>query len=61
MKRQFGIDRVLRTLNAARTGTPEQLLRRVREDVDAFVGEAEPFDDLTMLCLEYRGKEDREQ
>ncbi len=27
----------------------------LRETVDAFVGDAEQFDDLTMMCLEYGG------
>ena len=36
---------------------PEQLLKHVRRAVDAFVDEAEQFDDLTMLCLEYKGKQ----
>jgi hypothetical protein len=26
--------------------------------VDGFVGGAEQFDDLTMLCIEYKGPED---
>ena len=34
---------------------PQQTLTKVREDVADFVGDAEQFDDLTMLCLEYRG------
>ena len=39
---------------------PEQLLKNVRAAVDHFVKGAEQFDDLTMLCLEYKGnpKED---
>ncbi len=36
---------------------PEQILKNVRKAVDEFVGDAEPFDDLTMMCLEYRGPE----
>lgn len=36
---------------------PEEILRMVRIAVDAFVGDAEQFDDLTMLCIEYKGKE----
>ena len=35
---------------------PEDILKEVRRNVDAFVGDAEQFDDLTMLCLEYKGK-----
>ena len=34
-----------------------ETLETVRADVDAFVGKAEQFDDLTMLCLEYKGKQ----
>jgi sigma-B regulation protein RsbU (phosphoserine phosphatase) len=33
------------------------MIRWVKRSVDSFVGEAEQFDDLTMLCLEYRGPE----
>ena len=34
--------------------TPKQVLEGVRDAVNAFVKDAEQFDDLTMLCLEYR-------
>ena len=30
-------------------------LKGVKADVDAFVGEAEQFDDITMLTVEYKG------
>ena len=53
----FGTARLQAALNDAAAGTPEQILRQVRAAVDAFVGRAEQFDDLTMLCLEYRGTE----
>ena len=55
----FGTARLQAALNDAAAGTPEQILRQVRAAVDAFVGRAEQFDDLTMLCLEYRGTEER--
>jgi hypothetical protein len=29
--------------------------------VDKFVEDAPQFDDLTMLCLEYKGKEEKEE
>ena len=51
----FGKDRLLATLNADSTASPENVLRHVREAVDSFVQEAEQFDDLTMLCLEFKG------
>ena len=51
----FGTDRMLTALNEDPAAAPEELLKNVRKGVDAFVKEAEQFDDLTMLCLEYKG------
>ena len=51
----FGTDRMIGALNTCADGSPEEILRCVRSSVDAFTGEAEQFDDLTMLCFEYRG------
>ncbi len=55
-KEMFGTERMITALNMAQDSGTQDILRIVREQVDAFVGEAEQFDDLTMLCLEYRGK-----
>ncbi len=54
-QRMLGTERMLEALNAAPEGDPAQILAGVRAAVDGFVKEAEQFDDLTMLCLEYRG------
>lgn len=54
-KELFGCERILTALNQAPESSPEAILRNVRRAVDGFVQEAEQFDDLTMLCLEYRG------
>ena len=51
----FGFDRTVEALNIDARANPKEILRIVRESVDAFVGEAEQFDDLTMVCVEYRG------
>ena len=51
----FGMERMVSALNAFAGGSPETILKGVRSAVDAFVGNAEQFDDLTMMCLEYRG------
>ncbi|MBR4711040.1 MAG: SpoIIE family protein phosphatase [Clostridia bacterium] len=51
----FGTQRMLDALNSDPAASPEQQLVHVRKAVDDFVGSAEQFDDLTMLCLEYRG------
>ena len=53
----FGVARMVEALNNNAAGRPEEILRNVRSAVDAFVGDAEKFDDLTMMCLEYRGSE----
>ncbi len=52
----FGTERMLSALHAAQDEAPHKILKTVRAHVDAFVQEAEQFDDLTMLCVEYRGK-----
>ncbi len=54
-KELFGTERMIDALNAQPDAAPEQLLRNVRAAVDGFVKDAERFDDLTMLCVEYKG------
>ena len=54
----FGRERILQALNTAMDELPEGILQTVDKAVAAYVGEAEQFDDLTMLCIEYRGKSD---
>ena len=51
----FGTDRMIDALRANENGTPEDILRTVRRAVEDYAGKAEQFDDLTMLCVEYRG------
>ena len=53
--RLFGMDRVLEALNGTKDSAPETVLRAARAAVDEFVGSADQFDDLTMLCLAYYG------
>ena len=60
-KELFGTDRMLAALNANSDTTPEHLLKGVRNAVDGFVRNAEQFDDLTMLCMEYKGPSARSQ
>ncbi len=57
----FGLDRTVEALNAAMDEPPEGILHAVDKAVADFVGEAEQFDDLTMLCIEYRGRQDAEE
>ena len=36
--------------------SPGEILPTVKQDIDKFVGNAPQFDDITMICMEYRGK-----
>lgn len=56
----FGNDRMLKALNQNPDAAPEEVLANVRAGVDAFVGDAEQFDDLTMLCFAYKGEGETE-
>ena len=55
--KMFGKDRILHALNEAAAASPKGILNHVAEAVDEFVKDAEQFDDLTMLCLEYKGSQ----
>lgn len=50
----YGMERLTKTLQQYASKSPMELLPAIKEDIDAFVGEAVQFDDITMLCLEYR-------
>lgn len=54
----FGTDRMIEALNKDSQAAPNGILKNVRASVDEFVDKAEQFDDLTMLCMEYRGKQE---
>ena len=51
----LGTERMLEMLNSAKEAAPEDLLEHIRTSLGGFVGTAEQFDDLTMLCIEYNG------
>ena len=51
----FDMERTLQAVNGAADLKPEEILANVSEEVRSYVGSAEQFDDLTMLCIEYFG------
>ena len=51
----FEVERMIDALNEDPDASPAQILGAVRGEISIFVREAEQFDDLTMLCLEYKG------
>ena len=55
----YGTDRMLIALNLFKEEPMDRLLPAVKEDLDIFVGEAEQFDDVTMLGFKLLGTEKR--
>lgn len=53
-KELYGTDRMLHALNQRENADAKELLLAVRTDIDLFVGEAEQFDDITMLALKIK-------
>ncbi|MBP5444874.1 MAG: PP2C family protein-serine/threonine phosphatase [Acholeplasmatales bacterium] len=53
----FKIERMVEVLNKHKNKSPNEIIKTVKKAVDEFVGDAPQFDDITMLCLEYNGKE----
>lgn len=47
----FATDGMLKALNSAADDTPQTILASVNRGIDDFVGEAEQFDDITMLSI----------
>ena len=54
-KEFFGTKRMREALNQVKERQPATLLDQMRSAVDEFVGDAQQFDDLTMLCIRYEG------
>ncbi len=53
----FGLDRLTNALNRQPDAEPKQILANVQKAVDDFAQSKVPFDDVTMLCIEYKGCE----
>ena len=54
---QYGTARMTAQLNRLRNAPQEAALKGMREDIRQFAGEAEQFDDITMLGITYRQPE----
>ena len=52
----FGNDRMLEALNVNPEASPKQILEQIDKARLEFVQDEEQFDDVTMLCLEYKTK-----
>ncbi len=52
---EYGEPRLLEVLDAGSASEPEELLRRMRSDVDAFVGATPQHDDITCMLVKVSG------
>ncbi len=52
----FGMDRLQTALNSIKENDTHAILTAVKNGIDTFVGDAPQFDDITMLCLDYKKK-----
>ena len=52
----YGMERLEKVLNRVKDRTPSEILHEVKKDIDTFAGAAPQFDDITMLCLEYKNR-----
>lgn len=52
----YGMERLTAVLGENSKLPPTELLPEIKADIDRFVGEALQFDDITMLCLEYKAR-----
>lgn len=52
----YGKERLDAVLNRNSGKLPDEIIGAVKEDIDSFVGDAPQFDDITMLCLEYKAR-----
>ncbi len=47
----YGTTRMTDALNTSKDGTPHEAIDRVFEDLRSFTGDADQFDDITMMCV----------
>ena len=53
----FGVERLEKALNDNPSNNCEEVVYSMYETLASFVKSAQQFDDLTMLCMQYRGKD----
>ena len=57
----YGTERMLDALNSAGEATPEETLKTLKRSIVEFENGADQFDDITMLCLDYFGPNQKER
>ncbi len=59
-KELYGNDRLVNYLNEHKSDKQKELLYGIKKDIDKFVGDADQFDDITMLILDFKGASSKE-
>ena len=59
-KEMYGVERLLEALNDSEADTPEDVLRSAHMHLDRFTEGEEQFDDLTMMCLQLHGGDEKD-
>ncbi len=54
---RLGFDKVTEILNKYVKEDPQKIIEGLKKEIDDFVGHTDQFDDMTMLCFEYKGQE----
>jgi serine phosphatase RsbU (regulator of sigma subunit) len=52
---EFGIERLVQTLKLNSRNNSNELVNTVMSDLDAFVGDAEQYDDITVVAVKWEG------
>lgn len=52
----FGMDRLGESLNRSKSESTSMICANLKSDIDSFVKDAPQFDDITMLCVEFKKK-----
>jgi len=56
LREEFGYERIEQSLSRAKGLSQEEMLSQIKQDLSAFVGEREAFDDVTLLSFELQEK-----
>ena len=54
-KTMYGLDNMLKALNKNKDKSPREIVEGITKSIDKFIEDAPQFDDMTMLCVEYKG------
>jgi len=55
---RFGVDRMLESLNCNKAASPKNLLYYIADEIKNFAGNTDPFDDITMMSIVWKGKQE---